>query len=123
MISQEIKLYDEPVWKAQTVITPAYKPSYLPYHPYTDVPKVTQKELEEETAEAVALGVKVGSKFRYKSNKHNSITIIGWETNPKEAALFGTRIGVALGKRDNDGTIYHYSIDELFGEYMEEVTA
>jgi hypothetical protein len=77
MITQELKLYDQPTY---TKPVQQYNGGY---NMYQSKKEYTNKEIKEAIKLAKEYGIKVGQKYRHANSTSNYFcTIVGWDTNP-----------------------------------------
>ena len=117
MITQEIKLYEEPAPYVYVPPTTSYKIGLT--NLYDDIPSVEEFEKHVKMAKEKH---KIGQKYKYKTSSA-MIEIIGFESDRRQAAIYAEDPGVIKGKRvalaGEYAPVYNYSIAEL--EEMEEV--
>lgn len=116
MITQEIKLYEEPSY-VYVPPTTTYKMGLT--NLYDDIPSVEEFEKHVKMAKEKH---KIGQRYRYKTSSA-MIEIIGFETDRNQSAIYAEDPGVIKGKRvalaGEYAPVYNYSIAEL--EDMMEV--
>ena len=116
MITQEIKLYEEPSY-VYVPPTTTYKMGLT--NMYDDIPSVEEFEKHVKMAKEKH---KIGQRYRYKTSSA-MIEIIGFETDRNQSAIYAEDPGVIKGKRvalaGEYAPVYNYSIAEL--EDMVEV--
>lgn len=111
MITQEIKLYDEPVKEVKQT----YQNKYNGYYSDFNTSQYTYKECLDEIQKARDLGLIMGVKFFYKLNPNRILTIVGFEHDTKRVFASNNSAGIILA-RDlavKDSGTFHYSINEL----------
>lgn len=101
MIQQEIKLYPEPI----AVVSTPSRSSYLSS-------TYTKEELEGAIALAETLGIKVGSKFKYKQSGV-ILTVVGYQTDPTRVYPIAGSPGVLVCTREGANYVSSYSSSEL----------
>jgi hypothetical protein len=122
MISQEIKLHDEPV---------AYTPPPVQQHNhYMMYPKksFTQWEISKEHNKAITAQIKIGSKFRYKTSGA-TIEVLSFNLDPKHcedvdgepAIIYGRRVASGFTPDAASDYCFNYSVAELLDPHLEKV--
>ncbi len=111
MITQSIKLYEEPV----KVVTPpkqSYNSGYYNRHSYS---LFTYEEVMAEIKRSKELGLIFGVKFCYKANPSRILTICGFEYNTQYVDSINGCAGVILARdmTNNTSGTFHYSVDEI----------
>lgn len=104
MITDKIKKYDEPVY------------SHTSY-----APTITQELVDSAIKEAEEK-IKLGDKFEYTSGT-GILEFVGYDNNPKTVTLYQGKPAVIWLQRLDNGTKFHYSLQELFSAYMRQVPA
>ena len=121
MITQEIKIHDEPQPTYNYSPPTKWTQHNLYGSAFDDVPTEAEYQMHLKMARE---RFKIGSRYKYKTSTA-MIEIIGFETDIKKTAIYGDDPGVILGKRvAGDGEyapVYNYSISEM--EDMLEIIA
>ena len=105
MITGKIHLYKEP---AQS------------YSSYSSVSTpITQEEVDEALKEACRV-IQIGDLFKYKTG-NTPYKVVGFDSDVKTVTRYKNSIAVVWMENSANGMKYHYSLEELFGGYLEKV--
>ena len=107
MISQELKLYEQPTEKYQS-----YKNNN--YNIYQTLKEHTIEEIKNAVKRAKNLGIKLGNKYKHVNSTSNYfITITGWDFKPNRQ-YYNNEPLVILAKGSHDTAVEcGYSVEEI----------
>ena len=109
MIKQSIKQYEEFSYASPTTTYPATQNVALP----------TQLEVDLAIKEAKEK-VTLGDLFDYKSGT-GRLRVTGFDHNPLTVSRYKDKLAVVWLERLDNGSKYHYALNELFDSYMIKV--
>ena len=117
MITTEITLYEEPQPLVAPPIVVDKHSNYSAYKTYTQV------EVDAAIADAINLGIIVGTRFRYKASNYE-LKVVGFKRNPLDIFTIINGPGVILCERFSaEGLSFGgntaYSINELLSGHLE----
>ena len=109
MISQELKLYEQPTYTYQQT-----KKNNNNYDLYQTLKEFTIEEIKSAVKRAKSLGIKPGNKYRHKgSTSGYFITITGWDFQPNRQ-YYTHEPQVILAKGSHDTAVEcGYSVEEV----------
>jgi len=110
MISQELKLYEQPKEWSYTPVK-----SNVDYGMYNSQHTYSAEEIKQALKDCRANGIKVGQTYRHKHNPGNGfyITITGFEFTPAPS-YYNKAPQVVVAKGSHDNAIECcYSLDEI----------
>jgi hypothetical protein len=125
MIVQELKLHAEPEpYKPPVVSSNSLLTNYGSYGSYTSR-GFNQVDLARERTKAAMSGIKIGSKFKSRSQA-TILEVIGYETDPIKCEDIEGDPAIIRVRRthpiDNlKDIIFHYSVEELQSVSLEKI--
>jgi hypothetical protein len=108
MISQELKLYEEPKYTYQTT---KYNHDY---NLYQSLKKFTIDEIRDAVKHAKNLGIKPGNKYKHMNSQSGYfLTITGWDFHPSSQYYTNTPQVILAKGNHNTAVECSYTVEEI----------